>query len=116
MKFNLDNLVIEYEELDKKMSLPEIFKDQKKIKEVASKKKALEEAVVLYKEYKTLNVTLEQNKELLYTEKDEEMRELIKEEIANLEEKIPEFEEKLKIALLPKDPNDEKNIIVEVRA
>jgi peptide chain release factor 1 len=116
MKFNLDNLVAEYEELDKKMSNPEIFKDQKKIKEVASKKKSMEEAVTLYREYKALNNALEQNKDLLYTEKDEEMRELIKEEVANLEEKIPDLEEKLKIALLPKDPNDEKNIIVEVRA
>lgn len=116
MKFNLDNLVAEYEELDKKMSNPEIFKDQKKIKEIATKKKALEEAVNLYKEYKILNTALEQNKELLYTEKDEEMRDLIKDEIVNIEEEIPKFEEKLKIALLPKDPNDEKNIIVEVRA
>jgi peptide chain release factor 1 len=116
MKFNLDNLVVEYEELDKKMSNPEIFKDQKKIKEIASKKKSMEEAITLYKEYKTLNNALEQNKDLLYTEKDEEMRDLIKEEVANLEEKIPDLEERLKIALLPKDPNDEKNIIVEVRA
>lgn len=116
MKFNLDNLVTEYEELGQKISNPEIFKDQKKIKEIASRKKSLEEAVTLYKEYKILNTALEQNKEMLYTEKDEAMRELIKEEIANLEEKIPEIEEKLKVALLPKDPNDDKNIIVEVRA
>ncbi|MDR1945095.1 MAG: PCRF domain-containing protein [Candidatus Peribacteria bacterium] len=93
-----------------------MFKDQKKIKEVASRKKSLEEAVTLYKEYKILNEALLSNKDMLYTEKDEEMRELIKEEVANLEEKVPELEEKLKIALLPKDPNDDKNIIVEVRA
>jgi peptide chain release factor 1 len=116
MKFNLDNLVTEYEELEKKMADPEIFKDQKKMKEIASKKKTLENTVTLYKEYKILDEALEQNKEMLYSEKDEEMRELIKEEVSNLELKVSELEEKLKIALLPKDPNDDKDIIVEVRA
>ena len=53
---------------------------------------------------------------MLSSEKDEEMKELLKEDIKNLEEKIPELEEELKIELLPKDKNDEKNIIVEVRA
>jgi peptide chain release factor 1 len=116
MKFNLDNLVKEYEELEKRMSDPEVFKDQKKIKEVATKKKSLFEAVTLYREYKSLNEALEQNKDLLYSEKDEEMRGLIKDEIVTLEAKIPELEEKLKVSLLPKDPNDDKNIMVEVRA
>jgi peptide chain release factor 1 len=116
MKFNLDNLVSEYEDLEKKLTDSEIFKDQKKVKEVASKKKSLEQAVTLYKEYKASNGALEQNKEMLYSEKDEEMRELIKDEVANLEIKVADIEEKLKVALLPKDPNDDKNIIVEVRA
>jgi peptide chain release factor 1 len=116
MKFNLDNLVLEYEELENKMTNPEIFKDQKKVKEIATRKKFLTESVSLYKEYKSLSVALEQNKEMLYTEKDEDMRELIKSEVANLETKIPELEEKLKFALLPKDPNDDKNIIIELRA
>jgi len=116
MKFNLDNLVLEYEELEKKLSDPEIFKDQKKVKEVSSRKKSIEEAVNLYKEYKKLNEDLIENKEMLKEEKDSEMIEMLKEEIKEIEQKIPEFEEKLKIALLPKDPNDEKNIIVEVRA
>jgi len=53
---------------------------------------------------------------MLYTEKDEEMRDMIKEEIANAENAFPILEEKLKISLLPKDPNDDRNIIVEVRA
>lgn len=116
MKFNLDNLVKEYDELKNKMSDPEIFKDQKKVKEISQRTKSIEKAVNLYKEYKSLCIALEENKNLLYTESDEEMRELIKEEIAITEEKIPELEEKLKIALLPKDPNDDKNIIVEIRA
>jgi peptide chain release factor 1 len=116
MKFNLDNLVSEYEELERKLSDPEIFKDQKKVKEVSTRKKSMEEAVLLYKDYKKLNEILIENKEMLDVEDDEEMREMLKEEIKDIEKKIPNFEEKLKIALLPKDPNDEKNIIVEVRA
>jgi peptide chain release factor 1 len=116
MKFNLDNLVAEYEELEKKLSDPDIFKDQKKIREVASRKKSIEKAVNLYKDYKMANDTLVENKEMLDIEKDEEMRDLLKEEIKDIELKIPEMEENLKIALLPKDPNDEKNIIVEIRA
>jgi peptide chain release factor 1 len=116
MKFNLDNLVAEYEELEKKLSDPEIFKDQKKIRKVSTRKKSIEWAVNLYKEYKTVNEALVENKEMLSWEKDEEMREMLKEEIKELEVKIPEMEEKLKIELLPKDPNDDKNIMVEVRA
>jgi len=116
MKFNLDNLVEEFTNLEKQLSDPEIFKDPKKVKNVASRKKSMEEAVLLYKDYKSLNEALIENKEMLDSENDEEMREMLKEEIRDAEKEIPEFEEKLKLALLPKDPNDEKNIIVEVRA
>jgi len=116
MKFNLDNLVLEYESLEQKMLDPDIFKDQKRVKEVTWRKKQIEEAVNIYKEYKILYESLEENKAMLYTEKDEEMRDMIKEEIANAENAFPILEEKLKISLLPKDPNDDRNIIVEVRA
>jgi peptide chain release factor 1 len=116
MKFNLDNLVLEYQELETKLSDPDIFKDQKKVREVSSRKKNLEKAVNIYREYKKINDSLNENKEMLEIEKEEEMRELLKEDIRNLEARIPELEENLKISLLPKDPNDDKNIIVEVRA
>ncbi|MBF0913817.1 peptide chain release factor 1 [Candidatus Gracilibacteria bacterium] len=116
MKYNLDNLVLELENLEKEMSNPDIFKDQKKVRAVSARKKMIEKAVDIYKIYKSANESLEENKEMLNTEKDEEMRELLKEDIHQLEEKIPELEEELKIELLPKDPNDDKNIIVEVRA
>jgi len=116
MKYNLDWLVWEYSELEKKLSDPDIFKDQKKVREVATRKKSIEEAVDLYKEYKSLNDSLEENKIMLDEEKDEEMRELLKEEIKDIELNIPLLEEKLTVSLLPKDPNDEKNILVEIRA
>ena len=116
MKFNLDSLLEEFGELENQLSDPEIFKDQKKVRTVSQKKKNMEEAVNLYKEYKAINEALEDNKEMLDGEKDEEMREMLKEEISEAGILIPEFEEKLKVALLPKDPNDDKNIMVEVRA
>lgn len=116
MKFNLDNLVAEFEELELKLSDPEIFKDQKKVREVASRKKTIEEAVHLYKDYKKWFESLDENKAMLDLEKDEEMRELMKEEVRELELKLPELEEKLKVSLLPQDRDDDKNIIVELRA
>ena len=116
MKFNLEKLVAEFNELEQKLWDPDIFKDQKKVREVATRKKHITEAVELYKEYKALNNSLEENKEMLYHEKDEEMRDLLKEEIIEAEEMIPNLEEKLTISLLPKDENDDKNIMVEVRA
>lgn len=116
MKFNLDTLVEEFENLEAQLSDPEIFKDQKKVKSVATRKKSIEEAVNLYREYKKIYEDYESNKVMLWEEKDEEMKELLKMEISEADDKIPDLEEQLKIALLPKDPNDEKNIIVELRA
>lgn len=116
MKFNLDNLVVEHEKLSNDMANPEILKDRKKAREVAGKKKQLEEAVTLYKEYKIINSALEEAREILSTSKDQDMIDLALMQKEESEAKIVELEEKLKFALLPKDPNDEKNIIVEVRA
>ncbi|MDD3302754.1 MAG: peptide chain release factor 1 [Candidatus Gracilibacteria bacterium] len=115
MKFNLDNLVAEYNRLESDLANPDIFKDQKKVKEVAMKKKQLEEAVTLYKEYKKINEALDEAVEMINSS-DAEMKELALMQKEESESKIFDLEEKLKIALLPKDPNDEKNIIVEVRA
>lgn len=116
MQFNLDNLVKEFESLEQELANPEIFKDQKKIKEVSSRKKQIEEAVQLYRKYKQLYTQLEENKDMLYVEKDEDMRDLLKADIGDIEDQLPELEESLKVALLPKDLSDEKNIMVEVRA
>ena len=116
MKFNLDWLVDEYLELEVKLSDPEIFKDQKKVREVSTRKKTIEEAVEIYKEYKSLNESLEENKQMLKDESDSDMKEMLKDEIKEIETKIPVLEKKLTISLLPKDPNDDKNIMVEVRA
>lgn len=116
MKFNLDNLVIEYNNLQEELSKPEIFKDQKKLKELSFKKKQIEESVELYKEYKEVYKSLDEATEMLYNEKDEELRELAKIQKDESESMILELEEKIKISLLPKDKDDDKNIIVEIRA
>lgn len=114
--FNLDNLVLEYEKLEQELANPEIFKDQKKVREVSSRKKEISLAVELYKEYKNAKVALAEAVEMLYQEKDEDMRDLAKMQKDESEDKISDLEEKLKYALLPQDKNDDKNIIVEVRA
>lgn len=116
MKFNLDALVLEYESLEAQLSDPSIFSDQKKVKEVSSRKKAISEAVNLYKEYKQAHQSLDEAKSILDTESDEEMRELAKMEREEAEAKIEDLESKIKISLLPKDEDDDKNIIVEIRA
>ncbi len=116
MKFQLDSLVEEYKSLEAELSDPEIYSDIKRLKTTNQKKKNLEEAVELYGKYKAYYQNMEEAKQMLTEEKDAEMQEMIKMEIAEAEEAIPELEEKLKIALLPKDPNDDKNIIIEIRA
>lgn len=114
--FNLDNLVLEYENLEKELSHPEIFKDQKKVRDLSSRKKQISEAVNLYKDYKLAQSSLKEAVDILYTEKDEDMRELAKMQKDESEQSIKELEEKLKISLLPKDQDDDKNIMLEVRA
>ncbi|EKE29160.1 MAG: Peptide chain release factor 1 [uncultured bacterium (gcode 4)] len=116
MKFELDNLVEEYHNLERELSLPEVYSDPKKLKELMQKKKNLEDTVILYKEYKSTYANFEEAKSLLKTESDPEMIEMAKEELASSEQKISAFEDKLKIMLIPKDKNDEKNIMLEVRA
>ncbi len=116
MKFNLDNLVAELESLDQKLQDPEIFKDQKKIREVSSRKKQISQAVELYVQYKNAYKAYDEAQEMLQTEKDPEMKELAKMQKDESEADIAKLEDELKFALLPKDKNDDKNIIVEVRA
>lgn len=116
MKFDLTNLVDESKNIEELLAEGSIFSDQKKLKETMIRKKFLDAIVDLYTEYQKSSHDLEEGKILLLNESDEEMREMAKMEVSALEEKIPLLEEKLRIALIPPDPNDEKNVIVEVRA
>jgi peptide chain release factor 1 len=116
VKFSLDNLITEYESLEQELADPAIYADLSRLRMTNQKKKSLEKTVTLYQEYKRIYANYEEAKTLVTNEKDGEMLDMMKSEIAEAEAKIPELEEALKIALLPTDPNDEKNIILEVRA
>lgn len=111
----LDFILEKYEELAMKVSDPDVINNQplwqKHIKEMGE----MEPIVNKYKEYKTAKENLSAAKEMLESG-DEELRELAKMEISDIEDKIPDMENELKILLLPKDPNDDKNVILEVRA
>ena len=111
----LDFILEKYEELSMKVSDPDVIGNQplwqKHIKEMGE----MEPIVNKYREYKKAKESVAEAKEMLEMG-DEELRELAKMEIAEYEDKIPQMEEELKILLLPKDPNDEKNVILEVRA
>lgn len=116
MKFDLTNLVEESKSIEALLAEGSIFSDQKKLRETMIRKKFLDAIVTLYRELQKANDDLEAGKKLLQNESDEELREMAKMEVSTLEEAIPLLEEKLKIALIPPDPNDHKNVIVEVRA
>ena len=111
----LDFILQKYEELSLKVSDPDIINNQplwqKYIKEMGE----LEPIVNKYKEYKKAKEGIAEAKEMLDSG-DDELKELAKMELSELEDKIPAMEEELKVLLLPKDPNDEKNVILEIRA
>ena len=111
----LDFILEKYEELSMKVSDPDVINNQplwqKYIKEMGE----MEPIVNKYKEYKKAKEEISEAKEMLDSG-DEELKELAKMELSELEDKLPQMEEDLKILLLPKDPNDEKNVFLEIRA
>lgn len=112
----LDFTVDKYEELAKKVSDPDIISDQPTWQKYMKEMGEMEPIVKGYKHYKDMKQELEDSKEIFEMEDDEELREMAREEIKELEAGIEKSQEELKILLLPKDPNDEKNVILEVRA
>jgi len=112
----LDEVVNRFEYLTKRMADPELYDNQTEFKAISEERSNLEEIVATYKEYKKNAEDLEGSKEILKNEKDEELREMAKEEVSELEKANEELVDKLKILLLPKDPLDDKNVIVEIRA
>lgn len=105
-----------HKELERQMADPEVINDFTKYQAIAKEHGELEELVNTYREYVSTTDELEEAKEMLYDNLDDEMRDLVKEEIKTSEEKLEAIEEKLRILLLPKDPNDDKNVIIEIRA
>ena len=104
-----------YMELEGMMSDPLLVGQQREYKKVAKERSDLEEIVVCYREWRKVEQEIVDNRQLM-DENDEAMRELVKDELASLRERKETLETKLKFLILPKDPNDDKNVIVEIRA
>ena len=112
----LDEIENRFKELEKQISDPEIMKDMKKYKEIAQEHSHLVDTVEEIKNYKRLNIEIEEARELIQNETDAEMKEMAQEELLGLEQNLEKSEENLKTLLIPKDPMDSKNIIMEIRA
>ena len=108
----LDAIAKHYEDLNNELQDPDTLKDIEKTKKLSKELSSLEETVTTYQVYKKVLNNIEEAKEML---KDEEMKELASEELKNGEEQKEELEKKLEILLIPKDPNDDKNVVMEIR-
>ena len=112
----LDDILIHYEELMLELNSPAVAEDQNRFRKLMKEQADLAPIVEAYKQYKKSKQDIEDSIALLEEENDEEMRELAKEELSDARKRVEELEQQLKILLLPKDPNDDKNVIVEIRA
>ena len=112
----LEDLLIRFEEIMGELNEPNVTENQKRFRALMKEQSDLTPIVEAYKEYKQRKQDVEDSLSMLEMEDDEEMREMLKEELSDAKKRIEELEKELKILLLPKDPNDEKNVIVEIRA
>lgn len=112
----LENLLIRYEEVMGELQEPDVANDTERFRKLMKEQSDLAPIVEAFKEYKQCRQNVEDSLAMLEEESDEEMRELAKEELNEAKARIEELERELKILLLPKDPNDDKNVIVEIRA
>lgn len=104
-----------YDELNNRLYDPSVAGDATKFNETMKEIKSIEAIVLKYREYKQAQQTVEDSLEILKSENDDELRELAQMEMDEAKETLPKIEEELKILLLPKDPNDDRNVIVEIR-
>src|ERR1700740_559171 len=112
----LDQLESRYEELTRALASPEVINDSAKYQKTAKAHSELTDIVEKYREYKDLTRGIAESKAVLADEKDPDMRAYAQEELTQLEERLVRVEEELKVLLIPKDPNDEKDVILEIRA
>ncbi|MBO5278165.1 MAG: peptide chain release factor 1 [Lachnospiraceae bacterium] len=112
----LEDLLLRYSEIMEELASPEVTGDQNRFRKLMKEQSDLTPIVEAYTAYKKAKGTIEESLMMLEEEKDEEMRELLKEELSQAKQDVEKLENELKILLLPKDPNDEKNVIVEIRA
>ena len=112
----LEDLLIHFEEIMSELAGPNVANNQERFRMLMKEQSDLTPIVEAYKEYKKSKQDIEDSLALLDEETDEDMKEMLKEELASAKKRVEELEQKLKILLLPKDPNDDKNVIVEIRA
>lgn len=112
----LEDLLIRLEEILSELQEPDVANDQNRFRRLMKEQNDLTPIVEAYKEYKKCKETINDSLQMLDEESDEELRELAKEELNAAKARVEELEHELKILLLPKDPNDDKNVIVEIRA
>ena len=112
----LEDLLIRLEEILSELQEPDVANDQNRFRKLMKEQNDLTPIVEAYKEYKKCKEAIDDSLQMLEEESDEEMRELAKEELSEAKARVEELEHELKILLLPKDPNDDKNVIVEIRA
>ena len=112
----LEDLLHRFEEILNELNEPTVAENQARFRALMKEQSDLTPIVEAYREYKKCNETVEDSLSLLDSENDEEMREMLKEELNDAKKRIEELETQLKVLLLPKDPNDDKNVIVEIRA
>ncbi len=112
----LENILSRMEEILNELSEPDVTNDQQRFRALMKEQSDLAPLVEAYKEYKKCKQDIEDSLMLLEEENDADMREMLKEELSQAKKRVEELETELKILLLPKDPNDEKNVIVEIRA
>jgi len=111
----LESVVGRYEEVNEMLSDPEVISDTKRFMKLSKEEGNLRETVTTYLKYKEIQQGIEETEEMLREKLDAEMAEMTKEELASLKAEREEYEEKIKILMLPKDENDDKNIIMEIR-
>ena len=112
----LDDLLRRYEEMMNELHEPDVVNNQERFRKLMKEQSDLAPLVEAYTEYKKCKQDIEDSLAMLESESDEEMREMLKEELSEAKKRVEELEQELKILLLPKDPNDDKNVIVEIRA
>lgn len=112
----LEEVERRYDDLANLLSDPSVVQDQNKFRELSKERSSIEDLVISFRKYKEVVRHLAESKEIIDNESDEELRDLAKEELKLLEAEESRLSEELKILLLPKDPNDEKNIVLEIRA
>ena len=113
---NLEDILIKYEDINAELASPDVTSDQNRFRRLMKEQSDLTPLVEAYTKYKKANQNIEDSLEMLEEENDEEMREMLKEELSSSKEEVARLEDEIKILLLPKDPNDDKNVIVEIRA